>query len=315
VSDSYLQNLTLLLAEGAARLEEPLRQRHAQYLLDHQSADGGFPGREGASDLYYTAFALRGLAILGRLDDQPARRAADYLRSRLTGEVPLVDVLSLVYAASLLELAAGIAVFENAAPDWRPALARELERFRRPDGGYAKTDQGEMSSLYHTFLVVLCYQLLEQPLVEPQRLAAFVTSRRRDDGGFVEFAPMRTSGTNPTAAAVALLRLLHAGDDDMRADAGAFLARMQTDEGGFRANHQIPLADLLSTFTALASLAELGMLHLANLASAAAYVRALERPEGGFPGGAWDAGADVEYTFYGLGSLALLETADGRADR
>lgn len=310
-----MQRLTLLLAEGAARLEEPLRYRHAQFLLGCQSADGGFPGRAGNSDLYYTAFALRGLAVLGQLEGEPARRAAAYLRSRLTGEVPLVDVLSLIYAASLLELAAGIPVFESASADWPLALARELERFRRSDGGYAKTDQGEMSSLYHTFLVVLCYQLLDQPLADPDRLAAFAISRRRVDGGFVEFAPMRTSGTNPTAAGVAILRILNACDDETRAAAANFLVGMQSDEGGFRASGQVPLADLLSTFTALASLADLGMLHLADLRQAAAYVRALERPNGGFSGGTWDAGVDVEYTFYGLGSLALLETADGRPGR
>ncbi|MCL6504574.1 MAG: terpene cyclase/mutase family protein [Pirellulales bacterium] len=315
MSDSYLQNLTLLLAEGAARLDEPLRRRHTQFLLGCQAADGGFPGRDGPSDLYYTAFGLRGLAVLGQLDGLPARRAAGYLQSRLAGHVPLVDVLSLIYAASLLELAAGIAVFEGALPNWRAALAQELERFRRPDGGYAKSDQGEMSSLYHTFLVVLCYQLLEQPLAGASQLAAFVASRRRDDGGFVEFAPMRTSGTNPTAAGVALLRLLNACDEETRAAAGDFLAAMQTEEGGFRANGQIPLADLLSTFTALASLADLELLHLADLPAAAAYVRALEQPGGGFSAGTWDPGVDVEYTFYGLGSLALLETADGRTGR
>lgn len=315
MSSSYLEKLTLFLAEGAARLDEPLRQRHAQYLLRCQSPDGGFPGREGASDLYYTAFALRGLAVLGQLHGEPARRAAGYLQSRLAGEVPLVDVLSLIYAGSLLELAAGITVFDGAAVDWRAALARELERFRRADGGYAKTDQGEMSSLYHTFLVVLCYQLLDQPIVDPQRLAAFVASRQRDDGGFVEFAPMRTSGTNPTAAGVALLRLLDACDQPTRTAAGNFLAAMQTEEGGFRANGQIPLADLLSTFTALASLVELDLLHLVDLERAAAFVRGLERQSGGFPGGVWDAGVDVEYTFYGVGSLALLHTAHGRTDR
>ena len=36
----------------------------------------------------------------------------------------------------------------------------------------------------------------------------FLKSRRREDGGFVEIAPMRRSGTNPTAAAVGLFQLL-----------------------------------------------------------------------------------------------------------
>ena len=61
---SYLENLTIRLANGVARLPEESRQQHARYFLAAQQPDGGFRGREGASDLYYTSFALRGLAVL-----------------------------------------------------------------------------------------------------------------------------------------------------------------------------------------------------------------------------------------------------------
>ena len=63
-STSYLPRLTARLAEGLARLEPPRRDRHARYLRAAQNPDGGFSGREGDSDLYYTGFALRGLAVL-----------------------------------------------------------------------------------------------------------------------------------------------------------------------------------------------------------------------------------------------------------
>src|SRR5438132_1573643 len=82
------------------------------------------------------------------------------------------------------------------------AMAEALERTRRPDGGYAKSAEGQASSLYHTFLVVVCLEVLGLPIIAPERLIDFVRSRRRDDGGFVEMSPMKRSGTNPTAAAV-----------------------------------------------------------------------------------------------------------------
>jgi geranylgeranyl transferase type-2 subunit beta len=69
---SYLQDLTLRLAAGIAELANDRRQRHARYLLAAQRDDGGFAGREGSSDLYYTGFALRGLAILGELHGEVA---------------------------------------------------------------------------------------------------------------------------------------------------------------------------------------------------------------------------------------------------
>src|SRR5690242_6542841 len=105
---SYLADLTLRLATGVGRLPEALRERHAGYLRSSQNADGGFSGREGASDLYYTGFALRGLALTGELHGNVAARAAEFLRQKLHNQVAIIDFLSLVYGAMLLEVSAGL---------------------------------------------------------------------------------------------------------------------------------------------------------------------------------------------------------------
>ena len=78
---SYLEELTLRLSSAIAELPETMRARQAKYLLSAQREDGGFAGREGDSDLYYTSFALRSLAMLGELYGPPAERAAAFLRS------------------------------------------------------------------------------------------------------------------------------------------------------------------------------------------------------------------------------------------
>ena len=44
--------------------------------------DGGFAGREPGSDLYYTGFAVRGLAVLGGMDLPIAARVAGYLKQQ-----------------------------------------------------------------------------------------------------------------------------------------------------------------------------------------------------------------------------------------
>ncbi|HVA46458.1 MAG TPA: prenyltransferase/squalene oxidase repeat-containing protein [Pirellulales bacterium] len=301
----YLERLTLRLGHGVAALPEDLRARQASYLRGAQRDDGGFAGREGASDLYYTAFGLRGMALLGELDGEPAERAAAFLRRQLAGQAAMVDFISLLFASALLESAAGIDVFSESAADWQDAVLGLFERFRRADGGYAKTDQGQSSSTYHTFLIVIAQQLLGRPPVEASRLIDFVRSRRRDDGGFVEFGPMRTSGTNPTAAAAGLLGVLDAFDDELRRGVIDFLCAKQTGEGGLKANTPIPLADLLSTFTGLLTLDDLGALADIDRDAARHYAGSLEH-DGGFRAGAWDTAADVEYTFYGLGTRALL---------
>jgi geranylgeranyl transferase type-2 subunit beta len=303
---TYLEELTLRLATGIAGLPGETRERHARYLLAAQRADGGFAGREGASDLYYTGFALRSLAILGELYGKPAEAAAGFLRSRLSGQESIVDFLSLMYGGYLLNSAAGIDIFEGQPTNWRELVAAALERLRRPDGGYSKGSEGIASSTYHTFLVLLCQQLIDFPPVEPERIVAFLRSQRCPEGGFREIRASKRAGTNPTAAAIGAQRILGALDDDVRADTIEFLADMQTDEGGLRANTRIPIADLLSTFTGLLTLADLGGLPEIDGSAVRRFAHSLDREEGGFRGAEWDPAHDIEYTFYGLATLGLL---------
>jgi geranylgeranyl transferase type-2 subunit beta len=306
----YLPRLSARLAEALLRLPCEVRDRHRDYLRAAQNADGGFPGREGGSDLYYTGFGLRGLAVLDALTPDVAERAAGFLRASLTQQASVVDFFSLLYAALLVQTGGGPDVFANGPSDWPDRVAATLETFRTPDGGYAKNAGATSGSTYHTFLVGLCYQLLGRSLPDPQAIVRFVASRRRDDGGYVEIAPMRRGGTNPTAAAVGLLQLVEhevaAITPDLRASVTACLAGMVSTEGGLRANARAPLADLLSTFTATWTLDQLGSLQRIDVQQALRYAQVLQGPDGGFRGGLWDDGSDVEYTFYGLGVLALL---------
>src|SRR5262245_7257806 len=110
---NYLQDLTALLAAGAARLPQEQRARHAAYLHAAQNADGGFSGREGGSDLYYTGFALRSLTVLDALTPEVCRRAADFLRQGLRQQASVVDFFSLLYSCLLVQAAAGIDVLAD----------------------------------------------------------------------------------------------------------------------------------------------------------------------------------------------------------
>ena len=103
---AYLQNLTIRLAQGVGRLPEATRQLHTDYFLAAQQSDGGFAGREGGSDLYYTTFAMRGLSILGELYGETADRAEAFLKPQLSSKQTIVDFFSLFYAANLLKVSA-----------------------------------------------------------------------------------------------------------------------------------------------------------------------------------------------------------------
>jgi geranylgeranyl transferase type-2 subunit beta len=307
--EPYLLRLGARLTAGLAGLSADSRARHQAFVLSRQNSDGGFSGREGGSDLYYTAFAVRSLAVLGVISAADAENIARYLQSCQRMQVTVIDLVSWLYCALVVQAAAGIDVLAGFDPDWPARLAGILESFRTQDGGYAKTHEGALGSTYHSFLVALCYELIGQPLPQPGRLMQFVFDRQRDDGGFVEIAPMKRSGTNPTAAAAALLKIHGALDRELRDDVAAFLREVRSAEGGFQANTRIPFADGLSTFTGLLTVQDLELPDLVDPPRVVDFVRALELPGGGFRGASWDEVADVEYTFYALGTLGLVDSA------
>lgn len=302
--DPYLQRLTGRLIDGVDRLPADFRRRHAAWVAARQNPDGGFSGREGGSDLYYTGFALRTLAVLQHLEADSCDRAATFLRTRIGRTAGVVDLFSLLVSAFLVRLGGGpdvLSEFPETSPE---RVASVLETFRHADGGYAKSPGGTSGSTYTTFLAALALELVGRTIPDPPRVVTFLRTRYRD-GGFVEIPQMKRAGTNPTAAGVGTLQLLGIRDDRVRGEVVSFLAGLRSSEGGLRANDRIPAADLLSTFTGGWTLADLGGLDRRDRDGLRAYADSLQGPDGGFRGGHWDTGYDVEYTFYGIGVLGL----------
>jgi geranylgeranyl transferase type-2 subunit beta len=306
--DSFLLRMTRRMASELRRLDPERTARHVNFTLRFQQADGGFAGREGGSDLYYTSFAVRALALLGALDHSRCQNIAAYLKNAAAArrEYSLIDLVSWLYSAITVQLIGNLPPFAGDTESFADELTASLEAFRRPDGGYARTSEGGVGSTYHTFLAALCYELLGRSLPDAAGVESFVLSRRRDDGGFVEIRQMKRSGANPTAAAAALLKRFGSIDDQTTLGIETFLTSVRGEEGGFRANTQIPFCDLLSTFTGLLTAHELGFVKRIDMESCLRFVNQLEGAEGGFRGAMWDGGADPEYTFYGLGALALI---------
>lgn len=308
MSVPYLQELTIRLALGAAELDPDVRQRHAKWLREQQSAGGGFAGREGESDPYYTAFALRGLWVFGELDAETGAAAASFLRSRLTQRESIIDLISLIFGAAICEMAVGEVVLPDDDVAWRHNVASLLASLRTDDGGFAKTPEGRAGSTYQTFLAILCHQLIELPIPDADRIESFLASQRHPDGGYLEIRAAKRAGVNPTAAAIGSLKALGRLSPSEHATTSSFLAEMQSDEGGLTANTRIPFADLLSTFTGLLTLADLDAVSMVNVDAINRYAFSMQSPAGGFVGFSLDHTADVEYSFYGIATLALCQT-------
>ena len=314
----YLFRLDERVSRGLSEWDPERIEQHRRFLCSQQNSDGGFGGRGlpadepneppigRESDLYYTAFGIRALAALGAFTAVDAQRVANFLNLSRQHQSSVIDVVSWLYSALMVQAAAGIDLLADVDANWAERLATILEGFRTADGGYAKTHEGAAGSTYHSFLVALCYELVGQTLPAPERLVGFIRARQRDDGGFVEIAPMKRSGTNTTAAAIAVLTLHSSVGPNLRGDVLAYLQDVRSDEGGFQANTRIPFADTLSTFTGLMTSIDLAARDQVDAHRMEQFILSLEHPGGGFRAATWDQISDVEYTFYALGTLGLL---------
>jgi len=304
---SYLASLTERILPGLLQEKSGRREELRAYFLAALGQNGGFRGRkvnglEGAGDLYYSGFALRGLFLLGGLEDETLLPPiAGFLEEQqCRDDLSPVEILSWTFCATLV-----YAVQEKVfLPEQKAALLRRWEGFRRSDGCFAASEKSVVSSTYTTFLTAIFYELLGESERSRSIPVEPVLERRRSDGGFVELPPLKYSGTNPTAAAVGLLTLLESPLPE-KSKTVEFLCRCQQSAGGFQAHARIPLPDLLSSFSAVMALCDLGAADQVNRSALRNFVASLRSPDGGYFGMFADQQSDVEYTFYGMALEAV----------
>lgn len=288
------------------------RQRLAEFILARQTAAGGFTGKAGAADLYYTGWALRGLWLIDCIEEPTRTATRQYLAAAGPGD--LIELTSWLMAQLAIEdthsptsprtQPLGPATL---ADGQRAAFGKTLHSSLVGDGGFARAAGAPAGSTYLTFLGLLAGQMLGETPPETQRVLEFLRSRRRDDGGFAEGPYGRVGSANPTAAAVGVLLLAGAAAPaDWLFAASDFLQRGQHADGGWRAWPHSAGGDLLSTFTALYMLEALGRLARIDRRAAEDFTRACLRADGGFAGTTGEAHGDVEFTCYGISALALL---------
>jgi geranylgeranyl transferase type-2 subunit beta len=311
----YLDLLDEMLRAGLRRASKPFVEAQARFVAGCQQPDGGFRGRQGGSDLYYTDFALRSLGLLapGHACFGPVRA---YLDRRAVGLQSVVECFGVLNSRRILG-AAGQATEtsdEKAAcrrgflGAGRDAMLRLLRDHLVRDGGVARSPGDRHVSAYQTFLGALCFAMLGETMPAGDAAARAVQSLYRPDGGYAELDNQRMSQTSATAAAVALLTMHHAITPARAAPTLRFLAGMQSRDGGLRPHQSVADGDLLSTFTGLVALAALGGLQEIDASGVARFLRGAARPEGGFAACPGVDVPDVEYTYYGVGVFALLQT-------
>ena len=359
--DSPLIRLFLRLTVAAHGMSARRRTEILDYLWARQTSDGGFRGRRGTvGDLYYTNFAIKTALLLRAQEEYPDRwrRIKAFLdSSALTlADCSPIDFLSGVYceltyrSTNVQTCPVGDSADNpGSAADPGSAASSKLIRlfveraksWRCPDGLFARSPEGAargLSSLYQTFLVLSVAAIMGNNIVEdlfpdPKRSFESVLKRQNEqDFGFADLSILPRSGANPTAAAWSVLQTLRRRlPDAQRGDTRAwqerarsverFLKSLQMSDGGVRAHAAIPMADLLSTFTAWVTRGEIadelgsgtgGAQGKSNLnlgvdvgesersAKTSPFIRSCRKTDGGFGASPWDTDSDLEYTFYSL---------------
>ena len=295
----FLDLLDELLCEGLKGLSPSFMQAQVGFVVARQQSDGGFTGRLGGSDPYYTDFALRILAILAPRHEA-IQRAHGFLA--LPGHAPQdpVQCFSLLNAARLLQRCNQAVALDE------PAVIAQLGGYLVPSGGLSRTRGDTAISVYYTFLAAMCYGCMQKEMPSADGAVKAVMALRRPDEGFAELSGQAHSQTNATAAAASFLGLCDALSEEVAAGVARYLASMQVPKGGLRAHAAVHEADLLSTFTGLLTLATSEQLDQVDVAAVARFIRATACSGGGFRACAVGDDPDIEYTYYGLGSLALL---------
>ena len=145
-----------MLAAGVSSLSRGFREAQVNYVLSARQPDGGFRGRRGPSDLYYTDFALRVLTICG-LAPPDLSKTAEFIAAKLASPGDVVDAFNALDSAYLLRDFGYDIAFD------RDIITDRLKAQQLPGGGYSRPGGGEISA-YNTFLARLCFDLLDEPM-------------------------------------------------------------------------------------------------------------------------------------------------------
>jgi prenyltransferase beta subunit len=243
--------------------------------------------------LYYTVFGLESLRALQQPIPDSVRA---YLQKFGDG-----STLDFVHRCCLARC---WAIVDSAGFAEREGLAAHILANRSRDGGFAQRCGEAQGNAYALYLAISALQDIAVPLPAVSELLTSLAGCRAADGGYGNH-PKSATGTTPTTVSAVLV--LHALGQPVDKSIIDWLKASRWPQGGFRANHQAPMPDLLSTATALHALACVQSAPNASQVEADLdYIDTLWTNSGAFHGHWAEDDVDVEYTYYGLLALGHL---------
>ncbi len=282
------------LSRGAGSLDESARETVAAFVLGQWNEEGGFRGRSTESDLYYTVFGLEcARAVEVKL---PYDRMKGFVEAKARGPLDFVHLTCLARCLELLWPG-------HEKPAWGASIKDRLRQHVCAEGGFHRKTGRRKGSVYESFLGMLAVEALGETFPDPIQMGACLGGLCQASGGFINGDGLLAPTTPVTAAALLLLLELQ---HPLPLQSTEWLLKRQCSRGGFSAATLVPLADLLSTATALHVLQCVGGIPSVKLAACFDFVNSCWSDSGGFHAHSLDRTADCEYTFYALLALGNL---------
>ncbi len=282
---------------------------------------GGFKDRAGKPDIYYSVFAYTlALAYDINLDIE---KEQEFLTTwNRAHDLDLVHAVCYIRCYLLLQViqqkqAFGLRFDALDSEGFLTKLAMKslirkakkncqeqfqlIDTYKSKDGAYNHNRQSaNQASVYASFLVWTLFQDLNEDKKRLNGISQPISNLQCSDHSFANDGASSTGVTSATAAG--LIMTLGQNPNGIV----DYLMKNYTPRGGFKAAQDLPIADTLSTSTALLALYMSGE-NLHNLSEKSIDFINLHWDEsGGFFGSIADMTCDVEYTYYALMGIGIL---------
>jgi|YelNatPaOPRAMG01_1025707.scaffolds.fasta_scaffold13677_1 geranylgeranyl transferase type-2 subunit beta len=265
----YLTITDELLLDGISRTSKRFMHHQMEWLETRWNPDGGFQNRAGGSDLYYTDFGVRCLALLGA-ERKSYQRVANYLTTLPMAPVTVVEWFNLLNIRRILTRYGDIQV-----------------TFEPPHGISIHKNP------YDLFLNALCLGMTGE-------------TPKSSNGFAIEIKDIPQ--TSLLAAWAGYLLVVESNEKEMIEACLNSIAAFRHTDGGYLAHQDAPQSDLLSTYSAFLTLGITNRIRMDDLAETARFVKSCANIAGGFSANPYDTETDVEYTYYGLGLIGLIRS-------
>ncbi len=294
-----------------------------EFLKTCYHKEGGFTDRAGNADPYYSVFGYS-LAYVFDVEVNTDMQKKAVKRWKESQKIDLVHAVSIIQCAVLIEvlelkqkskaLTGLFSGLEPAVSFVRSKVARKvkkvhsdlfeiIEEYRSVDGSYNQLKKNmPVGNIYATFLV---WSLYEDMGIAGKNDNIFrcLSGLKLEDGSYVNDISSKSGVTS--AASAGIIMQLAQGNKHVRSSVD-WLKRMYNRQGGFTIGENLPMADILSTATALFAMSMAKEPMESYATKTTEFINLHWDKSGGFFGSIADMKPDCEYTFYALLTLGLI---------